>query len=170
MLYDGYQRQSRPDLSKNCKWTLRVQSFKDSFATTACIVSCLSYRDRQAHRIVFKPMPKFDKVVAKTSRSPLQCQPLREQNRSGDLGRPVLISKHACSPLRLHACRSSFTTVSTYNATAWSQKICKPWVTLLWVISLSFDCRFTSCACFTVLERMVKLMQSHEDHAYLSLL
>ena len=144
MLYDGYPRHSRPDLFKNCKWTLRVQAFKDSFATTACIVSCLSYRDRQAHRIVFKPMPEFDKVVAKTSRSPLQCQPQREQNRSGDLGRPVLIFKRACSPLRLHACRSSFTTVSIMLQPD-HKRYANPGLILL-----SFDCRFT------VLERMVK--------------
>ena len=168
MLYDGYPRQSRPDLFKNCKWTLRVQAFKDSFATIACIVSCLSYRDRQAHRIVFKPMPEFDKVVAKTSRSPLQCQPLREQNRSGDLGRPVLIFKHACSPLRLHACRSSFTTVSIMLQPD-HKRYANPglhyygWSCYLLIV-VSPAVHVSQCW------REWWKMHSQEDHAYLSLL
>ena len=62
------------------------------------LVSCLSYRDFQVHiGVVLKSMTEFVKVVAKTSRSPLQRQPRTawEIESFGWWGMPVLSFKRA---------------------------------------------------------------------------
>ena len=64
-----YQPDFRPLLSNYCKGM--------THCTVINLVSCLSYRDFQVHiGVVLKSMTEFVKVVAKTSRSPLQRQPL----------------------------------------------------------------------------------------------